>query len=132
MVIDGGAVAGDNTGTADQNDPDGPGDEEVTVEGDATGADLWGTDGDDGDTWFSFVLLLYTSVAVYDPLCLDLGGRRLSKTKTLISWTSAANDFRASSGPTSAGRGINQNNFTGILAADEVIQPEIGSKTIRP
>tara|TARA_B110000914_G_scaffold136252_1_gene119162 strand:+ start:496 stop:675 length:180 start_codon:yes stop_codon:yes gene_type:complete len=55
-----------------------------------------------------------------------------NKTKTLISWTSEAKDFRASSGPTNAGRGISQNNFTGILAADEVIQPEIGSKTIRP
>jgi len=55
MTIDGGAVAGDNTGASDENDPDGPGDEEVTVEGDLAPVGSWFTDGDDGDVWFSFV-----------------------------------------------------------------------------
>ena len=56
MTIDGGAVAGDNTGTGDQNDPDDILiDTEVTVEGDLAPVGFWFADGDDGDTWFSFL-----------------------------------------------------------------------------
>jgi len=56
IVIDDPAITGDNTGAADENDPDDIlVDTEVTVEGDLAAVGAWGTDGDDGDVWFSFM-----------------------------------------------------------------------------
>ncbi len=70
MTLDGGTVVGDNTGAGDQNDPDAPGNEELTVEGDLAPVGFWGTDGDDGDVWFSFV----GSGGLVDIETFDIGG----------------------------------------------------------
>jgi len=81
LTLDGGPLASDNTGTTDENGPD---------EVEAIDPACWGTDGVDGDIWFSFTgagakvdvetANLDTQIAIYDACggnlvaCDDDGG----------------------------------------------------------